>query len=171
MLWPTLGPILLEAINRGISRREFQADLTLGLIVLLPKKNDQRFLTNKRSIMLLNITYKIAAKAMQRRLTPLLHRLISPQQHAFLPGWNIHHSLIMLEEMLHQAEQSGDEFVLLKLDVIKAFDKLEWPFLLALLEKSGFSGMLTSFLSASFAHASSKVCLNGRLIDSIQLVG
>lgn len=79
---------------------EFQADLTLGLIALLPKKNDQCLLTNKRPITLLNTTYKIAAKAMQRRLRLLLERLISPQQHACLPGRNIHHSLLMLGEML-----------------------------------------------------------------------
>lgn len=80
----------------------------------------------------------------------------------------------MLGEMLHQAKRSGDElvpgFVLLKLDVIKAFDRLEWPFILALLDKSGFTGSLTSFVKASFANASSKVCLNGRMIESILLI-
>lgn len=106
---------------------------------------------------------------MQCRLTPILQRLISPQQFAFLPGRNIHHSLVLLGEMLHQAEQSGDEFVLLKLDVIKAFDRLEWGFLLAVLDKSGMSSILTNFLKGSFANASSKVLLNGRMTESVRL--
>lgn len=55
----------------------------------------------------------------------------------------------------------------MKLDVIKAFDRLEWGFLLAVLEHSGMSGMLSNFVEAGFANASSKVMLNGRQMDSI----
>lgn len=65
-----------------------------GLIVLLPKKGDQQNLKNKRPITLPNVVYKIGAKVMQRRLTPILQKIISPQQSAFLPS--IHHSLVML---------------------------------------------------------------------------
>lgn len=71
--------------------------------------------------------------------------------------------------MLHQASQSGEEYVLLKLDVIKAFDRLEWGRLLAVIDRCGMSGMLSNFLKASFANASSEVLLNGRLTDSIHL--
>lgn len=45
-LWPTVGPLLLQALTTGICRREFGEDLSLGMIVLLPKKNDQRILNN-----------------------------------------------------------------------------------------------------------------------------
>lgn len=58
---------------------------------------------------------------------------------------------------------------MLKLDVVKAFDRLEWPFLMAVLEKSGFSGLLTGFLRASFAHASSAILLNGIPTGNIPL--
>lgn len=172
-LWATTGPIILQVINQGIQREQFQPDFTLGLIVLLPKNNDQQSLNNKRPITHLNAIYKFGAKVMQRRLTPILQRiiapLIAPQQFAFLPGRNIHHSLMLLGEMLHQAASSGEEYVLLKLDVIKEFDRLNWSFLLALLDKGGMFGTLTSFLKASFVGAASTVLLNGRLTNSIPL--
>lgn len=57
----------------------------------------------------------------------------------------------------------------LKLDIIKAFDRLEWDFFLSVLTKNGMSGILTNFLSASFVNASSKILLNGRLTDSVRL--
>lgn len=106
-MWPTVRPLLLKALSSGIDRKEFREELSLGLIVLLPKKNDQRVLNNKRPITLLNVSYKIGAKAMQMRLTPILQRLISPQQFAFLPGRNIHHSLVLLGEMLNQARSTS----------------------------------------------------------------
>lgn len=127
-MWSTVGPQLLMVLNRGIEQESFPSDLTLGHIVLLPKKLDQTLLTNKRPITLLNAAYKIGAKALQQRLSPMLQRIITPQQFAFLPGRNIHHSLLLMGEMLHQAALSGEEYVLLKLDVIKAFDKLETCF-------------------------------------------
>lgn len=71
-LWTTLGPLILQVLNLGIQRGRFQPEFTLGLIVLLPKKNDQRLLTNKRPITLLNAIYKLGAKVLQRRLTLIL---------------------------------------------------------------------------------------------------
>lgn len=73
---------------------------------------------------MLNVIYKIGTKALQHRITLLLERIISPQQFAFLSGRNSHHSLVLLGEMLLRASQSREKYVLLKLDVIKAFDKL-----------------------------------------------
>lgn len=107
-LWATVGPLLTQVLNEGITAGEFTERFSLGLIVLLPKKGDQHFLSNKRPITLLNVAYKIGAKALQRRLTPILQRVISPQQSAFFPGRNIHHSLVMLGEILHQANLSGE---------------------------------------------------------------
>lgn len=164
-----MGPHLTEILNRGIEREAFTDDLVKGHIVLLPKKLDQTLLTNKRPITLLNVAYKVGAKALQQRLTPMLQRLITPQQFTFLPGRNIHHSLLLMGEMLQQAADSGEEFFLLKLDVVKAFDKLEWPFLLAVIEKMGIGGHLSKFLKASFTSAASAIVLNGVPTSSFSL--
>lgn len=160
-MWPVVGPQLTEILNEGIQREVFPCELTRGHIVLLPKKSDQSRLTNKRPITLLNAAYKIGAKALQQRLSPLLQKIITPEQFAFLPGRNIHHSLLLMGEMLHQAAISGEEYVFLKLYVIKAFDKLEWPFLLAVVEKMGIGGLLSRFLKAGFQSAASAIVLNG----------
>lgn len=168
-MWHLAGPLLLHTLSAGMEREEFPTDLTLGSIVLLPKKLDQRLLANKRPITLLNVADEIGSKAFQNRLTPLLQRLISPQRFAFLPGRNIHHSLLLLGEMLQQAACSGEDHVLLKLDVIKAFDRLEWPFILAVVEKAGLAGVLTKFLKAGFASASSEILLNGIPTESFSL--
>lgn len=69
--------------------------------------------------------------------------------------------------MLQQANAFGEEYVFLKLDVIKAFDRLEWPFLLTVVR---MSGLLSRFLVASFAFASSSVLLNGRETKCFALI-
>lgn len=77
-MWATAGPLILIVLNEGITAGTFHEFFSQGLIVLLPKKGDQRLLQNKRPIMLLNAVYKIGAKVMQRRLTPILQKTISP---------------------------------------------------------------------------------------------
>lgn len=161
-LWHIVGPLVLSCITKDIDEEHFPEHFTRGAIVLLKKKEDQRQLTNKRPITLLNTVYKIGAKAIQRRISPILQRVISHQQSAFLPGRNIHHTLLLMAEMLHQAQISGEDHILLKLDVRKAFDSLEWPFILATIERAGLNGMLSGFLKASFSSASSHIILNGR---------
>lgn len=72
-------------------------------------------------------------------------------------------------EMLHCAYQSGEQHIVKKLDVCKAFDRLEWPFTLAVIEKAGLHGMLSAFLRAGFGTASSAILLNRRLTKPVQL--
>lgn len=75
----------------------------------------------------------------------------------------------MVSEMLHQAAVTGGEHILLKLDVCKAFDRLEWPFILASVEKAGLAGTLSAFLRAGFSSASSVILLNGRPTEVFRL--
>lgn len=70
----------------GLTTGTLHMDFTKGFIVLVCKKGDQHFLTNKRPVTLLNVIYKICAKVLQLRLIPILEGFISCQQFAFLPG-------------------------------------------------------------------------------------
>ena len=126
-------------------------------------------LTNNRPMTLLNVIYKIIAKTFHLWLIPIVQRFISQQQFAFLSGRNIHHAPLLLSEVLHRANMSRIAHLLLKLDIKKAFDKLKWTFLLALLEKLRFGGLLTNFLQATYVHSASAILINGRMTDTIPL--
>jgi hypothetical protein len=133
--------------------------------LLQKKKGDQRRFENQRPITLLNAIYKIASKVYQIWLTEVLPSLISPQQVACVQGRNIHHGLLFMNKCLHFAELSSLDHVLAKLDINKAFDYVEWPFMLQLLEKLGFGTKFLLFLKASFANATSAVQFNGRTLE------
>lgn len=67
-LWPVVGPPLTEVLNIGVECGSFPKELTLGHIVLLPKKLDQTLLNNKRPITLLNAAYKLGPRPYSRDL-------------------------------------------------------------------------------------------------------
>jgi hypothetical protein len=59
---------------------------------------------------------------------------------------------------LHSLKQPA---ILLKLDITKAFDTVDWSFLLEILKKMGFSTRLLACICALLSTAPTRVLLNG----------
>lgn len=112
----------MRAILTGLTRGELHSYFIEGMLILLAKRGDLRFFINKRPLTLLNVIYKIIAKAYQLKLSIILQRFISDQQSAFVPSRSIHHSLLLTNELLHAAINDEEDCLLLKLNVIKAFN-------------------------------------------------
>jgi hypothetical protein len=72
-------------ITQAVGDGNFPPVVTKGLIAFLHKGGARIKLTNWQPITLLNVSYKIFAKALQLRLQPVLMEMISHDQSAFLP--------------------------------------------------------------------------------------
>ena len=77
---------------------------------------------------------------MVNRMRPLLEKLVSPAQSAFIPGKSIHENILLTHEIMHKFRKTKGKhaWVALKLDMEKAYDRLEWPFIRACLHQLGF---------------------------------
>ena len=89
------------------------------------KKRVCSSLTNWWPITLLNTTYKIFAKALQRQLQPLLVEVIDSDQTAFLPLRFILDNIILTHELIQWVKELCQEFIFLKLDFSKTNDRVE----------------------------------------------
>ena len=86
--------------------------------------------------------YKIIAKVVANRLKQILPHIISPTQGVFVPRRLITDNVLVAYEALHtmQGRKKGKTGTLaLKLDVSKAYDRVEWDFLKRIMIKMGFS--------------------------------
>lgn len=94
---------------------------------------------------------------------PLLKKLISPYQDAFIPGRVIHDNIIVAHEMIHTMKRKKGIFgtMTLKPDMSKAFDRLEWDFLIKVLENFGFSKTFCNLIFLCVSTTSISVLLNG----------
>lgn len=84
---------------------------------------------------------KIITKVMANRLKVVLKTLISPNQSSFVPDRMIQDSIIVAHEAFHflcRKKRGKEGFMALKLDFNKAYDRVEWDFLEALMRKMGF---------------------------------
>ena len=97
-------------------------------IVLIPKIQGPKTLGNYKPISLCNTVYKIVTKIIVARLRPYLEKLVSPLQSAFVPGRKGIDNAIIVQELIHSISRKKGAvgYMAIKLDLEKAYDKLEW---------------------------------------------
>ena len=82
-----VGKDLLASLNGAYELGRLSVSQRRGIITLLPKDDSELLLLqNWRPITLLNADYKIASKAIARRIEPTLSKLVHPDQTGFIKG-------------------------------------------------------------------------------------
>ncbi|XP_024164458.1 uncharacterized protein LOC112171517 [Rosa chinensis] len=118
-------------------------------ICLIPKVNNPESMSDLRPIAPCNVLYKIFSKAIANRLKVLLPDIISPFQSAFVPGRLITDNILVANKIahfVHNKREGNDGHVALKLDLSKAYDRMECLFLRKVMERFGFTRMWIEFV-------------------------
>jgi mannosylglycoprotein endo-beta-mannosidase len=110
------------------------------MISLIPKLKEANNIKQFRPICLLNVDYKWFTKVLTMRLTPYAGKIISETQTAFILGRYILEGVVVLHEILHEIRVKKLKGIILKLDFEKAYDKVNWKFMLEVLRKKNFPG-------------------------------
>lgn len=101
-------------------------------LCLITKKHKPEKLVDFRPISLCNTVYKIISKVLSKRLKRILPGIISETQAAFVKGRLITDNILLAHEMVHALrtrEAISSDFIAIKSDMMKAYDRLEWSFL------------------------------------------
>jgi hypothetical protein len=135
--------------------------LNEALLTLLPKVDNPESLANYRPISLIHSFGEIFAKVLANRFAPTLPHLISPNQSAFIKGCQIQDNFRYVMGTAGALLIRKSLSVLFKIDLAKAFDSVNWVFLLELLSAVGCPLRWTNWILVLLSTASTKVLLNG----------
>ncbi|KAK4387746.1 putative mitochondrial protein [Sesamum angolense] len=130
--WSIVNTDVVTCVLNLLNSHVMPPTLNATNIVLIPKCKHPEHLSQFRPISLCNVVYKIASKAIANRMKPILDKIISPSQSAFVPGRLISDNILLAFELNHfinSKSQGKQGWMALKLDVSKAYDKVEWSFL------------------------------------------
>lgn len=113
------------------------------------------------SLALLNLSYKILAKALVVRIKHLLPKFIQHEQIGFIKGHYALDNIVVVWEGWEWARSSDLDALFIKIDFEKAvYGKVEWPFILAILKAMGFGPYFIQSVETLFVDASACLSIN-----------
>uniref|UniRef100_A0A2N9F7G7 Reverse transcriptase domain-containing protein n=1 Tax=Fagus sylvatica TaxID=28930 RepID=A0A2N9F7G7_FAGSY len=160
---------VVKAISSFFHSSKMFKEVNESLIVLIPKVPIPTTANNYRPIGLCNVVCKIIAKLLVDKLRPFLQRLISHCQSAFIPSRWIAENEVIVQELLHSFKQRKVKVgvIAVKLDLQKAYDRLNWPFLQVVLNKFGFDDRFIKWIMECVSSVSHTILVNGGKTDQI----
>ena len=130
-------------------------------LALIPKKKCKTSFDDFRPISLCNTLYKIKSKIIVERLTGVLSKNITLEQSGFLKGRSIHDAVAITQEVIHSIKSKKLKVAVMKIDLNKAYDRVDWTFLKMVLFKIGLDRDVVDWIMGCITHTSLDVLING----------
>ena len=130
---------MVDSINDSYEFGELSNSQQQAIITLIEKKGkDKRMIKNWRPISLINVDAKIISKVLAKRLEKVLPSIIHSNQNAFVKGRSIFDAVRTIDDMVDYTKRNGLSGLLIAIDFEKAFDTLNFNFLIRTLHKFNF---------------------------------
>ena len=157
--------VVLRALNSGIVPKS----LNTTFISLIPKIKNPKKVSNFRPVSLCNVIYKSIAKVVVNCLK--MANSILDSQSAFLLGRLITNNILVAFETLHYLKRKTQGklgHMAFKLDMSKAFDRVEWEFLERLMHHLCLDERMIKIIMCCLKSMSYAVLLNGQPMGNIK---
>lgn len=168
--WSTVGDEVFNSCKSWLEQGTFPTGLNNTHVVLIPKCDNPQTMKDLRPISLCNVVYKILSKVLCNRLKRVLPGLVDKAQSAFISGRAIQDNILIAFETIHMMKnkrygKKGD--VALKIDISKAYDRVDWNYLEAILRRLGFCEIWIKWMLQCVRTVSYSFVVNGDLVGPL----
>ena len=168
--WPDIKDFLHESFLYSFKNGELTNDQKRGIINLIPKEGkDLRYLRNWRPLSLLNTDYKILTKTLSNRLQKVLPKLVNEDQVGYIRGRYIGQNIRIIKDIMTYTAKKNLPGYSLLIDFEKAFDSIEWPFLIKCLKLYNFGENFIRWVQLLHKNIEPCVTNNGYLSQPFNL--
>ena len=170
--WSSIGEEISQVVLTCLNSSCIPSSINCIFITLIPKVKSPSRVSEFRPIALCNTIYKLVSKVITNRFKKVLFNIISESQSAFQFDKAISDNILIAFEMLHHMKTQKSkkaDFMTLKLDMSKAYDRVKWQFLIKIMKKMGFCEAWIKFIFNCVSTVSYSILVNGELKGDIVL--
>ena len=144
-----LGNDLIASFNEAYEQGEFSISQRRGIITLIPKEDG--------SLLDLSNWRPITSKAIAKRIEPTLPNLIHSDQTGFVKGRYIGENIRLINDIMEYTSLQNLPGILTSLDFRKAFDSIEWPFIMKTLDHFNFGSDIKRWIKLFYTNTETAV--------------
>ncbi|RVW32106.1 LINE-1 retrotransposable element ORF2 protein [Vitis vinifera] len=159
--WDFAKEEILDMFKEFREHNSFLKSLNNTFLVLIPKKSGVEDLGDFRPISLLGGLYKLLAKVLANMLKKVVGKVVSTTQNAFVMGRQILDAFLIANEVIDSWQKRKEKGLICKLDIEKAYDSINWKFLLKVLQKMGFGAKWLGWMWSCLSSAKFSILVNG----------
>lgn len=135
--WKFLKGDIMKFMKEFYSNCKLGYGVNCSFVALIPEKENPTSLFDYRPIGLINSLYKVLSKVLANRLKQVLPTVIDKAQSAFVGGRSILDGVLIANEAVDWWKTSKKKGIILKLDFQKAYNIVNWNYLLQMLDSFG----------------------------------
>ena len=163
--WHIIGVDVVKSTQQFFLHNYIMPNLNSNLLILIPKVPGADRLDNYRPIALTNFQFKIITKILSDRLGTIAAKILSTPQRGFILGRSIQDCIMITSEavnMLHKRTYGNN--LAMKIDIRKAFDTINWKFLIHVLKCFGFNQVFCDWIITILHSAKLSININGKAV-------
>ncbi|XXG74779.1 hypothetical protein AAC387_Pa07g3408 [Persea americana] len=164
--WDIVGKDLVDAVISFFESGQMLKKMNHTHVVLIPKIPHLECIEQFRPIGLCNFSYKVIARAITNRMETILRTIIDDSQSAFVSNRLITDNILIAHEIMHflkRKKKGKYAYMAMKLDMYKAYDRIEWPFVRKMLLALGFPDKWTNLIIECISTVTYSIKINGQV--------
>ena len=171
MFWAKLKNVIVDSFNSSFDKGALSYTQACAVLTLLHKGKNlpKNKLANWRPISITNTDYKILAKCLANRLSPVINKIIQDDQVGYIKGRNVSTTLRTIDDVIEYCRINNKPGILLALDFKKAFDSVSKKYMLSSFKKFGFGKEFLQWVSVLFSETRSCIIYNGWLSEEFEM--
>lgn len=153
--WDITGNEFVDAIKAFFIKGFLPKGVNSTILALIPKKESSTEMKDFRPISCCNVLYKVISKILANRLKELLPRFIAQNQSAFVKERLLMENVLLATELVKDYHKASvTPRCALKIDISKAFDSVQWAFILNILKALNFPEKYVHWIKLCISTAS-----------------